>query len=207
MQVSARMSRRPVVVASDATLGEARDLMFKNDVRHLPVMREVDLAGIITNRDVLSLLSECTSVDRELERSIAELMTTPVITVSPETPLEDAARLLRKHHIAALPVMQNGRLAGIITEGDLLAALVDVASQGARRVHLELTLSREEDEFDRLCEIVRQRGGTLHRAERRPRPKERRIDVLLDVSTPVIERLVDAIEDAGYEIDLIVYKS
>ena len=207
MNVSTRMSRRPVVVAPGATLGAARDLMFKNDVRHLPVMRKGDLAGIITNRDVLSVLSRCKSADRELERRVDEYMTTPVITVSPDTPLEDAARLLRKHHIAALPVMQGGRLAGIITEGDLLVALVDVAGQGGHRVHIEITLSREQAEFDRLCELVRRRGGTLHRAERRPRPRARRIDVLLDVSTSAIEKLVEAIEEAGHEIDLIVYQS
>jgi len=200
------MSRRPVVVSPDAALGAARDLMFKNDVRHLPVMRGGVLAGIITNRDILSVLSQCTSADRELERSVSEFMTTPVITVAPETPLEEAARLLRKHHIAALPVMRCDQLAGIITEGDMLAALVDVASQGTRRVRIELSLSREPAEFERVCEIVRRRGGRLHRAERRPRPRERRIDVLLDVSTPVIETLVEAIESAGYEIDLILYQ-
>ncbi len=206
MQVSSRMSRHPVVVSPDAVLGTARDLMFKNDVRHLPVMRGGLLAGIITNRDILSVLSQCASADHELERSVAEFMTTPVITVAPETPLEDAARLLRKHHIAALPVMRADHLAGIITEGDLLAALVDVASHAARRVRLELSLSREPAEFDHVCEIIRQRGGKLHRAQRRSRPRERRIDVFLDVSTPVIETLVEAIETAGYEIDLIHYQ-
>ena len=207
MQVSARMSRRPVVVAPEATLAETRDLMFKNDVRHLPVMREMLLVGIITNRDILSVLSRCASADRELKRSVAEFMTTPVITVSPETPMEEAARLLRKHHIAALPVLEGPRLAGIITEGDLLGAFVDVASHGIRRVHLELSLSQDRADFERLCEVVRQRGGRLDRAERRPRKREGRIDVVLEVSTPAIENLVDGIEDAGYEIDLIVYQT
>jgi acetoin utilization protein AcuB len=201
------MSRRPVVVAPGATLGEARDLMFKTDVRHLPVMREDALVGIITNRDILSVLSQCASADRELERSVSEFMTTPVITVSPETLMEDAARLLRKHHIAALPVLRGERMVGIITEGDLLAALVDVASQGNRRVHLELSLPRETAEFERLCEIIRLRGARMHRAERRPRTRERRVDVALDVSTPAIEKLVDSLEDAGYEIELIVYQT
>jgi len=201
------MSHHPVVVAPEATLAETRDLMFKNDVRHLPVMRKMLLVGIITNRDILSVLSRCASADRELERSVAEFMTTPVITVSPETPLEEAARLLRKHHIAALPVLEGSRLAGIITEGDLLGAFVEVASHGIRRVHLELSLPQDRADFERLCEIVRQRGGKLDRAERRPRKGERRIDVVLEVSTPVIENLVDGIEEAGYEIDLIVYQT
>ena len=206
MQVSARMSRRPVVVAPDATLGEVRDLMFKNDIRHLPVMQGNDLVGIITNRDILSVLSQCASADRELQRSVAEFMTTSVITVSPETLLEDAARLLRKHHIAALPVMQGDHMIGIITEGDLLGAMSDVTGQGGRRIHLELTLSREAADFKRLCEIIRLRGGSLNKAERRPRPREHRFDAILDISAPVVEKLVDAIEDAGYDIDLIMYQ-
>lgn len=60
--------------------------------------------------------------------------------------------------------------------------------------------------FKRLCEIIRLRGGKLNKAERRPRPRERCIDAILDISAPVTEKLVDAIEGAGYDIDLILYQ-
>jgi acetoin utilization protein AcuB len=206
MYVSDRMTCRPIVVAPAATLGAARDLMIKNDVRHLPVMAKRDLVGIITNRDILSVTSLATGGRGDLDRPVSDFMSTQVITVSPQMALEDAVRLLRKHHIAALPVMQGNRLVGIITEGDLLGALVDFACQKAHAIRIELTLPRDPEHFQRVCDLVTARGGKLHRAERQPRMKDRRIDVILEVTAPVVEKLVDAIEDAGYEIDLIVYR-
>ena len=200
------MTLRPVVVSPAVTLGAARDLMIKNDVRHLPVVQKRDLVGIITNRDILSVTSLATGGQGDLERPVSDYMSTQVITVSPQTALEDAVRLLRKHHIAALPVMQRSRMVGIITEGDLLGALVDFASQKTHAIRIELTLPRDPEHFQRVCDLITTRGGTLHLAERQPRIKDRRIDVILEVTAPVVEKLVDAIEDAGYEIDLIVYR-
>ncbi len=205
MQVAARMTRRPVVISPDATLRQVCNLMTKNGIRHLPVLKEGDLVGIITDRDILSVTSHATGAVADLDRPVGDYMTTSVITVSPETYLEEAVQLIRKHRIAALPVMSGSRLVGIITEGDVLAALLDLANRNAHRVRLELTIQRSPEHFQRLCQIVTDRGARLHRAERRPRVHDKRIDVVLEVSSPVVEKLVDAIEDAGFEIDLIVY--
>jgi acetoin utilization protein AcuB len=205
MQVAARMTRRPVVTSPDATLRQVCNLMTKNGVRHLPVLKEGDLVGIITDRDILSVTSHATGMVADLDRPVGDYMTTSVITVSPETYLEDAVQLIRKHHIAALPVMSGSRLVGIITEGDVLAALLELASRHTRRVRLELTIPRSPEHFQRLCQIATDHGARLHRAERHPRTQDKRIDVVLEVSSPVVERLLDAIGDAGFEIDLIVY--
>jgi acetoin utilization protein AcuB len=205
MQVAARMTRRPVVTSPDATLRQVCDLMTKNGVRHLPVLKEGDLVGIITDRDVLSVTSHAAGVVADLDRPVGDYMTTSVITISPDAYLEEAVQLIRKHHIAALPVLSGSRLVGIITEGDVLAALLDVAHRNAHLVRMELTTARGPEHFQRLCRIITDRGGRLHRAERHPRAQDKRIDVMLEVSSPVVEKLVDAIEEAGFEIDLIVY--
>ena len=205
MQVAARMTRRPVVISPDATLREACNLMTKNSIRHLPVLKDADLVGIITDRDILSVTSHATGAVADLDRPVGNYMTTSVITISPDTYLADAVQLIRKHHIAALPVLSGSRLVGIITEGDVLAALLDVANRNAHLVRMELTIARSPEHFQRLCQIITDRGGRLHRAERHPRAHDKRIDVILEVSSPVVEKLVDAIEDAGFEIDLIVY--
>ena len=84
-----------------------------------------------------------------------------------------------------------------------------IAQHDGHHAHLariELTVPRKPDHFQRICRIVADQGGRLIRAERHLRLKGPGLDVVLHVSAPVIDRLVEGIEGAGYDIDLIVYK-
>ena len=133
-------------------------------------------------------------------------MTSSVITVSPDTYVEKAARLFRKHHIAGLPVLRGKRLVGIITESDVIEALVEVAGQDTRRARIELTIPRKPDHFHRICHAVQERGGRLLRAERHLRLNDSGLDVVLQVAAPSFDRIIESIEAGGYEIDLVVYE-
>ncbi|MFQ5457536.1 MAG: CBS domain-containing protein [Myxococcota bacterium] len=207
MQVSARMTRRPVTVSPDATLRHACDLMAKNDVRHVPVVKSRALVGIITERDVMSATARPTGAAAALDRFVSDYMTSSVITVSPDTDVERAARIFRKHHIAGLPVLRGNRLVGIITESDVLDALIEVAGHNTRRARIEFTIPRKPEHFHHICDLIKERGGQLLRAERHLRLNDRGLDVVLQVAAPAFDRVLEALEGAGYEIDLVVYQS
>jgi acetoin utilization protein AcuB len=207
MQVSARMTRRPVTVSPDATLKHACNLMAKNDVRHLPVVKFRELVGIITERDILAATARPGGSTASLERYVSDYMTSSVITVSPHTPVEKAARIFRRHHIAGLPVLRGNRLVGIITESDVLGALIEVAGHDTRRARIEFTIARKPEHFQRICHLIQERGGRLLRAERHLRLNDSGLDVVLQVAAPAFDRILEVIEGAGYEIDLVVYES
>jgi acetoin utilization protein AcuB len=111
---------------------EARNLMIKERIRHLPVTAPGgELLGIITDRDIrLNLPSKATSlsvweINHLLSKlTVDEVMTPAVITVGPDRPARDAARLMLEHQIGALPVEDGGRLIGIVTETDMLRAFI-----------------------------------------------------------------------------------
>jgi acetoin utilization protein AcuB len=111
---------------------DARSLMLKERIRHLPVASaEGRLLGIVTDRDIrLNLPSRATSLSVwELNHLLAkltvgEVMTKGVISVSPDRPAREAARLMVEHQIGALPVEDGDRLVGIVTETDLLRAFI-----------------------------------------------------------------------------------
>jgi acetoin utilization protein AcuB len=111
---------------------EARNLMIKERIRHLPVRDPGGkLLGMITDRDIrLNLPSQATSLSVwEINHLLAklavdEVMTQVVITVGPDTPAREAARLMVEHRIGALPVEDGGHLIGIITETDVLRAFI-----------------------------------------------------------------------------------
>ena len=121
---------------------EARNLMVKERIRHLPVRAPGgELLGMITDRDIrLNLPSQATSLSVwEINHLLAkltvdEVMTQAVITVGPDRPAREAARLMVEHRIGALPVEDGGCLVGIVTETDLLRAFIRMdAPLGARR--------------------------------------------------------------------------
>ncbi len=133
MRVKDRMHEALLTVAPDAGLAEAADLIAKHSIRHLPVVRGDRLVGILTDRDLREAWpSQATSLAiREIRYKmdkvpVSEVMSKPVVTVTPRTPLSEAARLMQERKIGALPVVDAERLVGILTESDLLDTLVDV---------------------------------------------------------------------------------
>lgn len=131
MRVKEWMSASPITAAPDTSVAEARDLMQRQRIRHLLVTEGERLVGIITDRDIrLTLPSPATSLSVwELnyllaKLTVGEVMTKPVITIEPGRPVEEAAHLMLERRIGALPVVEAGRLLGILTETDLLRAFV-----------------------------------------------------------------------------------
>ena len=131
MRVREWMSPSPTTVGPETSVSEARELMRRKVIRHLLVTEGERLAGIITDRDIrLNLPSPATSlsvweVNYLLAKlTVGDVMAKAVITVEPERPIEDAARLILEHRIGALPVVEDDRLVGILTETDLLRAFV-----------------------------------------------------------------------------------
>jgi len=132
MRVSDLMSR--IVISTPATTPvlEARALMQQERIRHLLVVGDGRLLGIVTDRDVrLNMPSPATSlsvweVNHLLARlTVDKVMTRAVITIDPDRDAREAAWIMVDHKIGALPVLEGERLLGIITETDLLRAFVE----------------------------------------------------------------------------------
>jgi CBS domain-containing membrane protein len=107
----------------------AEDVMQLGRIRHLPVLEDDgELVGIVSQRDLFrSALSQALGFGAHAQRKlldtlvVKDVMGTEVITTTPDTPLVEAARVLTERKIGCLPVIEAGRLVGIITEGDFVA--------------------------------------------------------------------------------------
>src|SRR5215471_3337219 len=110
-------------------LSLADDIMRLGRIRHLPVLDENgQLAGILTQRDLFrGALAKALGYGERAQRQlmdtlvVKEVMTSEVITTTPDTPLAEAAQVLIERKIGCLPVVEAGRLVGIITEADFVA--------------------------------------------------------------------------------------
>jgi CBS domain-containing membrane protein len=134
MSVADLMTSDVVTLTEDETLAHAQRCMARGRIRHLPVVREGQLVGLITHRD---LLAASFSIFAEVEASeqrrvfdtvrVVEAMHRDVVTVSPALPVSKAARILLENKYGCLPVVDDNQLLqGIVTEADFLRLTVQL---------------------------------------------------------------------------------
>lgn len=127
------MTRNPITVAADASVTSAYGLMQHHNIRRLPVVgRDGALAGIITRSDIHQVVpffrDESERVDAMFSlagMTVAEIMTAGPTTVAPDDPIQRAARRMIAQHVSGLPVVEGGRVVGIITESDIFRLVVE----------------------------------------------------------------------------------
>jgi acetoin utilization protein AcuB len=121
------MTPNPTTVRMDSDPMAAQTLMRYGKLRRLPVLDENDcLVGIVTTSDLNLFFSTAPSPGvAKRQYRVDQVMTSPVVTVSPDYPLEEAAELMRQTRVTGLPVVEGEKLVGIITAGDILALLVE----------------------------------------------------------------------------------
>ena len=125
------MTPDPITIGPDTALPEANHLMKECNIRRLLVVEDCRLVGIVTIGDICEASPSCATALSiyELNYLIArltvrEIMSRDPITVSPDTSIEAAARLMLEHRCGGLPVREGDRLVGIITETDIFRLLV-----------------------------------------------------------------------------------
>ena len=135
------MTSDPITVSSSTTLPEAYWLMVENNIRRLLVVDKDRLVGIVTMDDLRgSFHTEIIAINplkvNEIlsEMPVRQLMSKDPITIAPTANVVEATRKMLEHKISTLPVMDSGKVVGIITESDLFRILVDILlSQEAQR--------------------------------------------------------------------------
>ena len=132
--LDAIMSTDLVTLAPSGTLAEARELMQEHRIHHIPVVDDSgDLIGLVTLTNVLAATdSVLRKTDNRIHASdihIKDVMVTEVATVDRNASLRQAALFLEKHRIGCLPVVDEGKLCGIITETDFVAVAINLLEQ------------------------------------------------------------------------------
>ncbi|MDR5684486.1 MAG: CBS domain-containing protein [Armatimonadota bacterium] len=201
------MTANPVAIEPDTTLEEATRLMRERKFRHLPVLRGGKLVGIVTWTDLMRAApSPATSLSvweipaLLAKAHVADVMTREVITVGPNTLVEDAAYLLRKHKIGALPVTDQGSLVGIVTESDLFDALIYLRGGDIAGVHLSVNLHNGVED---LVSLARALQPLFDGSERialsvRLNGSVRRADLRIATDSPLL--LAEHLAAAGLEV-------
>jgi len=150
MFVKLRMTTNPFTVESTRSIPDALALMDERGVRHLPVVDGAKVIGVISRNDIAAASpSKATTLSAQeatylmSKLTVGKVMSRPPVVVSPDALLEEAAIILRDGKIEMLPVVEDDRLIGVITESDILDSFIDVL--GFRDQGTRLTIEARDE--------------------------------------------------------------
>lgn len=168
MLVYERMAHPVISIAPETSLTDALNLMKSERVRRLPVVKDGQLVGIVSDKDLLNASpSPATSLSMwELsyllsKLTVDKLMTRDVLTVHEDTPIEEAARIMADNKIGGLPVMRDGHVAGMITETDLFKIFLELMSARQKGVRVTALVPDVPGELARLTHAIASAGGNI----------------------------------------------
>jgi acetoin utilization protein AcuB len=206
MFVKERMTQNPVTVTDDTPVVEVGEILHKNKFARIPVLQNGKLVGIITRDDLLRVTpSEATTLSVwELNYVLSKLlardvMTKNPITIGPEATLEEAALLMNEREIGCLPVVDKGKLTGIITESDIFAAFLDLMGLKQTGTRLTIDLENRIGVIADITETIKSQGiniismALFHRSNTAG-------ELVLRLDSSETDRLISTLQAQGHKV-------
>jgi acetoin utilization protein AcuB len=157
VKIKRRMAKELVTIASDATVMDAVHLLHKHGIRHLPVVDDGRFMGFIDGTDIKQVLL----LPNGNEMPLAEFMNKNPLTVGPEESMEEAARIMYSNRIGGLPVIEDDRLVGIITVGDILAEFIEIMGGLQASSRIDVIMQDNHDEYEKVTRLIKHKGGDI----------------------------------------------
>lgn len=205
-----RIRKNPITISPDANFFEARNLIHEKGIRHLPVVdKENRLLGIVTDRDIREAApSDATLLSvQELNYLLGKLKVsafmTPkekLITITPDTLIEEAVKLMRDHKIGCLPVVEGDKLYGIFTETDALDHLVDIFGLNQKGTRITIALEDKPGSLAGALEILKKHNINLISVVTPSFMVEGKRIAAMRLQTEDVKEVVQELEKAGYDV-------
>ncbi len=196
MKIKRRMAKDLVTIPSDATVMDAMQLFHKHAIRHLPVLEDGDFVGFISGSDIKqALLLPCGS-----DMLLSEIMNKEPLTIGPEDGMEDAARIIYGNRIGGLPVLEDGKLVGIITVGDILAEFIEIMGGLQASSRIDVVLPDSHDDFDAASRIIKRHGGVILSVGMSDANGKNKKHYFFRLKKCTITPISEALEKKGYEV-------
>ncbi len=205
-----KIQKNPVMISPEASFYEARNLIHEKGVRHLPVVdKDNMLVGIVTDRDIRKAApSDATLLSvQELNYLLGKLKVssfmTPkdkLITINPDTIIEEAVQLMHDNKIGCLPVLEGSKLYGLFTETDALDHLVDIFGLKQKGTRLTLALEDKPGTMLGILEIFKRHNINIISTVTPSFMVEGKRIAAIRIRTEEYQEVVKDLEKAGYDV-------
>jgi acetoin utilization protein AcuB len=201
------MTRDVITVPPQEKIIDAFELMQGRGIRHLPVVEEGELKGLVTDRDIrLALIPSPLSTPEDrmyhlgaLER-VDEIMATDLITVAPTTTIEEAAKLMAQYKIGAVPVVGRGKLVGILTETDILSVFIEMLETIQSSSRLDVVLGDKPSALDEVYRLLQSSQARVISVSMSPEETAGPPIYSFRIERTSVQPLVHKLEKAGYRV-------
>ncbi len=168
MLVGERMSHPVLTVSPDMSALDAQAFMRREHIRRAPVIQNGKLVGIVTEGDLLNasptqatLLSVWEISYLVSKIKVSQVMTKNVMTISEDTPIEEAARLMIDNKIGGLPVTLDGKVVGMNTETDLFMIMLEMMGARQQGARISVLVPNQAGEIAALSKAIYDAGGNI----------------------------------------------
>jgi len=205
-----KIQKNPVTISPEASFFEARNLIHEKGIRHLPVVdKNGKLVGIVTDRDIRGAApSDATLLSvQELNYLLGKLKVsafmTPkdkLLTISPDSLIEEAIQLMYDHKIGCLPVIEGEKLYGIFTETDALSHLVDIFGYKEKGTRMTVALEDKPGTMLGVLEVIKKYNVNVISIVSPSFMVEGKRIAAIRIKTEDYKDVVQDLEKAGYQV-------
>ena len=197
MKVAEWMVKDPIVVTLDQRVQDCVDLMREHSMRHLPVVENQRLIGLVTESDLREVF--LASLVEDL--TIQGVMITEPLTVTPDTEIEDAAKLIYYRKIGGLPVVDDyGQVVGILTVADLVEAFIELMGLLKSSSRIDVVLGDDPEAFERVSGLIRSKGGEIISVGISGKDFGEKRTYFFRLEKCDVEAIAGALQEAGFKV-------
>jgi acetoin utilization protein AcuB len=198
------MQKNTVTIHAEETIGTALKLMLEKDVRYLPVVDDNgNLLGLVTDREVKDAspsIFHQNEHPEDFEKPVSTIMKNAVFTAHPLDIAEELSTIFYEHNISCIPVLEDNKLVGLVTEREMLHAFIQLTGTHQPGSHLEVAVPNEAGQLAKVASVLKDFHLNISSVLVYPSHDEKEKIVVFRVGTmnplPVIEHLIDH----GYEV-------
>lgn len=207
MQVGQVMTRKVITAGPDDSLKSVSDLMLKHRIAHVPIVDRGSLIGIISDRDFRSFIAPLKKGAKKkpeprdpLSLKASDVMTGSVITADAGMNVADAVKLMLRVKIGALPVLNSGRVVGIITKDDLLGVFMEMLQSLTQSSSLYVELLDEIEDCEAVFSVLKKRKVSVLSYSATPKAGERRQICHFRLSLCPVKDIVSDLRKRGVKV-------
>ncbi|MBK9926448.1 MAG: CBS domain-containing protein [Anaerolineales bacterium] len=168
MFVGERMSRPVITISPEAPINDVLAMFRKEHISRAPVVKDGKLVGIVTENDLIHASPSALTTLSVWEMhyliskiKIKDVMTKKVITVDRNTPIEEAARIMADKQIGGLPVMEDKKVVGLITETDLFKLFLELMGARDKGIRVTASVESKPGQLAKITKAIAHAGGNF----------------------------------------------
>ncbi len=203
LRVRDSMTREVITLGPEASATEAWSLCREHRIRHIPVVQDGRLAGMVSDRDLRDV-SPSSQDNRDAATlqwvRVGDMMTRSPVTISPFDTIDHAAREIYTRKIGCLPVVDGDELVGIVTSSDMMRALMDLVGAHGFGSWVEVEVPNEPGQLANLTDVIRNLKVNISGVFVAPASRETYRSIVLRLETGKPAGIVNTLKEAGYRV-------